>query len=547
MLGVCIELKTTCSHCSSPLMMNAVTNDILCPACNKNNYFSDEDWQNLLDDALKEGPVLKEGEGQPSTIMRGAYTYQLMYGKQLPRCGKCKTNIDLNKLAEYSESGNYLCQKCSSKTFVRKTDVILAAVYSSVKYLVGEDDDMLKVNPAKSKLPASLKPVLFTCPSCAGNLEIDGTDRMVSCKFCDSQIYLPDDLWLRLHPVKEVTRWYLVIDENALPAKGTMPDWYYLSDVVSDRDGNTYFASANDSEGDFIVWSINKELEVRWIKKGLKFSHEKTGLCPANDGELYLFNENRNSILKLSSKSGDELKKIDGNASAGIKSFKGIKRLISCPDGTLLANINNVFVRFNEEGSRLNLWESKKFGLFSAGVGNDIPQNDSEWAPYIKDVGSVPKKLNGDFTFMNIGLDGYIYMLDKSSSDGELAKYEQSGTKVWSKYIPLNYKNCRPSQDERGNIYIIGTNQNGDTRIISYNSATEKFVEIIKDLSEGSYLEEEDTLTVLPDGTILALKTYNCLKVFSPAHEMIFRSGQSKEEDEDFIKENKEKHEKDED
>lgn len=546
MTGICIELKTSCGHCSSPLMLNAVTNDFICPACNKNNYFSDEDWQNLLDDAVKEGPGLNDGEGQPSTIMRGAYTYQLMYGKQQPRCGKCKTKIDVNKLEDYSAKSNYSCLKCSNEIFIRKTNDILQKEFSGIKFLVGEDDDMLKVNPVKGKLPSSAKPVLFTCPSCAGNLEIDGTDRMVSCKYCDSQIYLPDDLWLRLHPVKEVSRWYMVIDENALPAKGTMPEWYYLSDVLSDREGNTYFATADDGEGDFIVWSIDKELNTRWIKKGLKFSHERTGMCISDDGNLFLFNENRNSILKLSSKDGSEIKKIGGDSTGGIKSFKGIKRLVSCPDGTLLAIINHVFVRFDEDGNRLNLWESKKFGLFSAGIGDEIPQNDSEWAPYVKDVGSIPKKLNGDFTYMNVGLDGYLYILDRSSSDGELAKYEQSGTKVWSKYIPLNYKECRPCQDLNGNIYIIGSNDKGDTRILSYNTSDDRFREIIKDLSEGSFLEEEDNISVLPDGTILAVKFYNRLKVFSPQLEMIYRSEQSREDDEMFNRRRKDKREKDE-
>lgn len=547
MIGICIELKSSCGHCSSPLMLNAVTNDIICPACNKYNYFSDEDWQNLLEDAVKEGPGFKDGEGQPSTIMRGAYNFQMMYGKQMPRCGKCKTAVDLSKLDQYSAQGHFKCTKCQSDLFARRTDDILAKTYETVKYLVGEDDDMLKTDKSKGKAPESSKPVLFNCPSCAGNLEIDGKDRMVTCKYCSSEIYLPDDLWLRLHPVKQVARWYMVIDENALPSKGTLPEWYYLSDMLTDNESNTYFATDSDEGEGFIVWSIDKELNVRWIRKGLKYNHERTGMCLSYDGDLFLFSEDKNSILKLSSKDGSDILKIGGQESKGIKSFKGIKKMVSCPDGTLLANINNTLVRFNEDGERVLLWEAKKLGLFSAGIGNDIPQNDDEWSPYIKDVGSIPKVINGDFTFMNIGTDGYLYMLDKSSSDGELAKYEQSGTRVWSKYIPLNYKECRPCQDVNGNIYIIGTNENGDTRIIRYNTSVDRFDEIIKDLSEGGYLEEEDTISVMPDGTILAAKFYNRLKVFSPALEMIYRSEQSKEDDDMFNRRRKDKKDRDED
>ena len=50
MLGICIELKTTCKHCSSPLMLNAFTENVLCSSCNKYNYFDGEEWKNLLED-----------------------------------------------------------------------------------------------------------------------------------------------------------------------------------------------------------------------------------------------------------------------------------------------------------------------------------------------------------------------------------------------------------------------------------------------------------------------------------------------------------------
>jgi hypothetical protein len=266
----------------------------------------------------------------------------------------------------------------------------------------------------------------------------------------------------------------------------------------------------------------------------------------AYDGNLYLYNENRHSLVKLNSKDGSTLSKIEGSKDRSKLNMKGCKRLVSYPDGTMLANINHVFARFNEAGERLDLWQSKKFGLFSAGLGDDIPDGDGEYAPYVKDVGTNPKKLNGDFTYMNIGLDGFLYMLDRSSSDGELAKYELSGVKVWSKLIPLNYKECRPCQDDRGYIYIIGTDEKSNTRIIRYHTSTDSFETIVTDLREGGLLEEEDTIAVLPDGTIFAAKFHNRLKVFSPSMEMIYRSEQSKEDDELEQRRRKEKIEKDE-
>jgi DNA-directed RNA polymerase subunit RPC12/RpoP len=532
MIGISIELKTTCNHCSSPLMMNAFTELILCSACGKNNRFPQDEWQNLLEDAVKEAPGFDVGVGQPSTIMRGEYTYKLTYGRQDPRCPKCKTGINLNKIEEFSATGETQCAKCSNTIFIRKPDELVAKSFPGVKYLVGENEDQLKFNPDSGKLPVSSKPVLFTCPSCAGNLEVDGSDRMITCKFCNSQVYLPDDLWFRLHPAKEVARWYIVIDDKAVPPEGVLPEWYYLSDMISDKDSNTYFATAVEGDEDFIVWSINKELNTRWIRKGLKYEYEHAKLAIAPDGNLFVWNTDSHSLLKISSSDGTDISKLNGSKDRKKLNMKGCTRMVSCPDGSLLTLINNVFARFAEDGERLPLWQAKKLGFFSVGEGDPIPNNDGEYAPYVKDVGNIPKRLSGDFTYINTGLDGYLYMLDRSSSDGELAKYEQSGTKVWSKFIPLGSKEGRPVQDDRGYIYIIGTDEKSNTRIIRYNTAGDSFETIITDLREGGFLEEEDKITVFPDGTIIAAKFHNRMKVFSPSFEMIFRSEQSKEDDE---------------
>ncbi len=532
MIGICFELKTSCKHCSSPIMLNAFTEKILCPSCSKYNDFPGEEWQNLLEDAVKEAPDFKIGEGQPSTIMRGQYTYNLTYGRQDPRCGKCKTPIDIAKLEEYSTAGNVKCSKCQNEISVRKPSELVSKCFPQVLFMAGEDEDQLKINPETGKLPVSSKPVLFTCPSCAGNLEIDGTDRMISCKFCNSQIYLPDDLWFRLHPAKEVERWYMVLDENAVSLKDGLPEWYYLSDMISDSDGNVYFASAVESEDDFIVWSITKDLKTRWVRKGLHYDHEHSHIELAIDGNLYLWDEGKHSLLKLSSTDGSTISKLEGDKTRQKLNMKGCTSVIPYSDGSLLMVINNTFARFNEDGERLLLWEAKKFGLFSAGNGDPIPDNDGEWAPYVKELKSAPKRVSGDFTFFKIGIDGYLYMLDRSSSDGELAKYETTGTRVWGKYIPLNSKEGRPVQDERGYIYMIGNNDKGNTRVIRYHTSSDSFETIITDLKEGGLLEDEDKIAVLPDGTLFISKFYNRLKVFSPAIEMIYRSAQSKEDDE---------------
>jgi hypothetical protein len=531
-------------------MLNAFTEKILCNSCNKYNEFSVETWHGLLEDSLKEAPKFKPGEGQNSTIMRGEYTYSMMFGRQEPRCGKCKTGIDTGKLEGYSKNGTVNCKNCSEKVFVRKPPEFVSAMFSNVKFLVGENSNLLSANEKPDSLPKSAKPVLFTCPSCAGNLEIDGSDRMVTCKFCDSQIYLPDDLWFRLHPAESVERWYMVVDENAVPPKGKLPEWYYFADVTIDKEGNLYLATAEEGEEDFIVWSMDKDLKTRWIKSGLKFNYEYTGITITSDGNLFLWDKEKHSLLKLSSENGNEIRKLKGSPATKEDPYAfnmhGCGAVVSDTDGSILALIRNTIARFDPNGKRIELWSGKKFGLFSTGLGEVVPAGSPEWAPYLKEIKSFPKRINSEYTRLRIGWDGYLYMMDRSSSDGEIAKFGHDGTKLWSKYIPLNYKDCKPCLDRYGNVYILGRTENSNTNLIRLNKDTFEFETLIKDVREGGYLNEEDHLAVSPDGTVYVMDTYNKLKVFNADMEMIYRSKQCEEEDEEVKQKKKESVENDE-
>jgi hypothetical protein len=242
MIGICIELKTECKHCGNPLMINALVENILCPACHKTNSFSVEAWHGLLDDGLEGIEAFKPGEGQPSSIFSGEYKYNMLFGRQEPRCRNCKQDIDVSKIEEYAQSGTVKCVKCSTNISVRKAPENVQKEIAGIKYLIGEDSDLISTHTGDKKLPNDTKPILFTCPSCAGNLEIDGSSRIINCKFCDSQIYLPDDLWLRMHPAEEVQRWYMMYDKVAA-AVDKLLEWYYIPGFVIDKDGNCYVAS----------------------------------------------------------------------------------------------------------------------------------------------------------------------------------------------------------------------------------------------------------------------------------------------------------------
>jgi hypothetical protein len=542
MSSICIELKTECKFCGNPLPLDALVEHIQCSTCQKTMDFPYSIWRKtILDSAFSDTSDLKEGEGQPQTNMTGEYTFHLMYGRQKPRCPKCKTPLDETKYQDYANTGSAQCAKCNNKISVRALPENMQSIFENLKYIIGENSNMFSSGEAALQTPDAAKPILFTCPSCAGNLEIDGKERVVTCKYCQSEIYLPDELWLRMHPVKTVDRWYLVFDDTEMAKKASekLPDWYYIPGFTIDKSGNCYAASSDDDTG-FLVWSFSPDLKTRWVRKDLKFDEEKTGLALTNDGNLYLWDKNKHSLLKLSSNDGSTILKIEGQEATDDNPYpfnlKGCSTLVSDSDGTIMALINNTVARYSEKGERVQLWGGKTFGLFGSGLGDNVPESDPEWAKCVKEIGSHPKRIDSDLTKLNMGWDGYLYMIDSSSSDGVVARFDRDGNKLMSVYIPLQNKESFPWADSNGNIYIIGTKEDSNTNLIRISPDGKHIETLLTDLKEGGVLDEEDQVALAPDGTIYAYKYYNRLKVFSPDMKMKFRSEQSEKDDNETLK-----------
>src|SRR5262249_37196322 len=63
-------------------------------------------------------------------------------------------------------------------------------------------------------IPASASaPVIMRCPECGGSLRVTSDSaRTIACDHCNNNVYLPDDLWRSLHPVKRAAFWTIAWD-----------------------------------------------------------------------------------------------------------------------------------------------------------------------------------------------------------------------------------------------------------------------------------------------------------------------------------------------
>jgi predicted RNA-binding Zn-ribbon protein involved in translation (DUF1610 family) len=551
MLSLLLEIKTDCTHCGNPLPINAFVEKIFCDKCNKDNVLDAKLWSSLLEDQFKDILSFEDSEGRNSKIMTGTFNFDIMYGRKNARCNSCKTDIPDDELNKFTDKGKYKCAKCSNEILVRPATDLLKSILKSSKYIVSEDENMLK---GTSETPAekdSAKPVLFTCPSCAGNLEIDGKERIVECKFCQSKVYLPDDLWFSLHPVVSKERWYITFDNKVVSEQ--LPAWDDLFDVAIDKEGNLYFACTVDNfDKELTVWSCSPDIKKRWSVNNLNIDKDKSLLTVSKKGELYVWDSTKHSMSVLSCKDGSLIRKINGGAKTKDNPYtftvKDCEALISDSDDTLLALINGAFVRFNPDGTRTSLWgdpsdtESKGFfsKLFSGSDDKiEIPEQDLYDIPELDKAGNKPHTLRKYEIKMFRGWDDFIYIYQIEYNVVNIAKYTRRGERVWYTSIQLTEFGSCISADLNGNLFIAGIDENKKSKLLRISPDSKNCDIVLKDISEGGnyVFGPNDMALVSPEGIINIVNSCEELRVFNPDFSVKYVSKNLKEDDDSYREE----------
>lgn len=205
-----LECKIDCPSCGLPVPLNGLWDIAHCDSCQKDIEIPHDYWVDMLRDCLNELKEFADGEGRNSTIF-GTFHTALLYGELKPRCPDDKTDLEMDKATTLP--AKLFCTQCAKPFQVIAPPDWLASALPAVKLIVGMDLESSTVSPK----PEVEGLVVFVCPQCGGTLQVDGKDRMLNCQYCHSNVYLPDDLWRRLHPVKTVQRWYVGADESKLP------------------------------------------------------------------------------------------------------------------------------------------------------------------------------------------------------------------------------------------------------------------------------------------------------------------------------------------
>ncbi len=208
MIWSMIEMSIDCPHCDAPVHVDGPYLQLTCGRCHSDIDFPREVWKDLLGDVSEEVPGYEKGEGSNSNIF-GHFNMRMTYGRLDPYCRKCKRDFHMDK--EYTGGGSIKCPDCGTVTPVLEAPDWFRKAVPGTTLIVGAWPEGESSPQEEGKKP---KPVSYSCPQCGGSLMIDGEKRLVECQYCSTNIYLPDDLWLTLHPARTKTRWFFDLDEN---------------------------------------------------------------------------------------------------------------------------------------------------------------------------------------------------------------------------------------------------------------------------------------------------------------------------------------------
>jgi len=213
------QLQLVCPGCNNFVAVSGITDFDTCQNCGKHVNVSsviNDKMFGIMDRQKYMNGFLSGGIEQPG----GANAYKLVYSSMQPYCEECGSVIDEQTAFEAIDSGKtYTCPKCSHKMPVRAADKLLKEFHPKA---VGVLNDSYGIDK-KSLDTTKDEMLVFKCMTCGAGLELTiDAKRTIKCNYCDNENYLPDSIWTKLHPNKEVQPLFMLLELNESDIKASV-------------------------------------------------------------------------------------------------------------------------------------------------------------------------------------------------------------------------------------------------------------------------------------------------------------------------------------
>lgn len=218
------KIQIVCPGCKNYHAVSGIVDTDICRNCGKqlnvkgvliDNMFGFMDKEKYINGYLSGGIEQMGGSG----------AYKLEYSSMPPYCEECFAVIPEDTITAMLDSGKpYSCAACGHKMPVRKADIALKEFHPKAIGVINDSSgsDVGKDDREKESL------LVYKCMTCGAALELnDDTKRTIQCKYCDNENYLPDAVWVKLHPNREVQPLFVVMDLSEQDMKASID--YFLN------------------------------------------------------------------------------------------------------------------------------------------------------------------------------------------------------------------------------------------------------------------------------------------------------------------------------
>lgn len=185
------KLKLKCTECGTSNPINAPAQQLTCMHCHSSIDITDEIWQDIFE---KNNGVMSCTD----------YEIDIKKRREAPICPnqKCKKEIQQSDIP-VDKDNPIICKSC-------KEEISNYRAPDWLKKFTEYSSTPAQIIGTQEFTPQTLSAVATKCISCSASMKIqEETPRLCICEYCKTQQYLPDDIWLKFHPVKRRELWYI--------------------------------------------------------------------------------------------------------------------------------------------------------------------------------------------------------------------------------------------------------------------------------------------------------------------------------------------------
>lgn len=208
------KVQIDCDDCGNPVPIDGPCHQAECPSCLSKAELNAGFWGDVINDLRKEYRTLDWDYGSRTQTL-GEFNLKMTYARQVPKCRECRLPLPLETIV-VGFDGPMTCVKCGTVNHTRPAPDWFKKLFGDARQLFCVPAVEGGEQPVSD--PTALRPVLMACMNCGGKLEVTHESaRILNCEYCDSDHWLPEQLWRRMHPAKKKTPWYVCFGDSDVP------------------------------------------------------------------------------------------------------------------------------------------------------------------------------------------------------------------------------------------------------------------------------------------------------------------------------------------